>query len=227
MNLPPQEKSSRLSTGCLVVMGVLGGAMIIAAAIVALALRGFGDAVDRNNPINTVGTLTAPATPTIVVRPPALLQVRALSDLSTAQMLMATIVEADQARVGNVLYERLVLIACGRIKAGIDLAQLRDEDVRVEGDTVTVRLPKAKLLDSYLIDDSTQACTTKVYDRTNLILLPSSKDLESQAREKAVIALRETAVQSGILSEANKNARIAIERILLLAGYKQIVFVEE
>jgi hypothetical protein len=227
MNLPPQEKSSRLSTGCLVVIGVLGGAVIVAATIVALALRGFGDVVERNNPISAVGTLTAPSTPTIVVRPPALLQVRALNDLATAQMLLSTIVEADQARVGNVLYERLVLIACGRVKAGIDLAQLREEDVRVEGDTVTVRLPKAKLLDTYLIDDSSQPCNTKVYDRTNLVLLPAGKDLESQAREKAVIALRETAVQSGILSEANKNARVAIERILLLAGYKQIVFVDE
>jgi hypothetical protein len=92
---------------------------------------------------------------------------------------------------------------------------------------VTIRLPKAELKDIFLIDDSTQPCTTKVYDRTNLLVIPETKELEGQAREKALQAIRDTAIQSGILSDANKNARIVIERVLLLAGYERVVFVEE
>ena len=148
------------------------------------------------------------------------------SELATAQSLLSTVVEVEKARVGNVLYERLVLIACGRVKAGINLAQLREQDVTEKGDVVTVRLPRAELLDAYLIDDSTQPCTTKVYDRTNLILLPSTPELEGQAREKALEAIRATAVQSGLLSDANRNAKVTIERVLLLAGYHQVIFVE-
>ena len=33
------------------------------------------------------------------------------------------------------------------------------------------------------------------------------------------------ALQVGILSEADRNARIVIERVLLLAGYQKVVFV--
>lgn len=170
----------------------------------------------------------APQTPTIVVRPPAINQVRALADLTTSSLLMSTIVEANQARVGNIVHEKLVLLACGRVKAGIDLSKLKDADVKSspDGVTVTVRMPKAEILDAYLIDDSNQPCTTRVYDRTNLILLPATKDLESQAREQAVKAIRETALQSGVLGEAERNAQTVIERVLLLAGYEVVVFAQ-
>jgi len=153
-------------------------------------------------------------TPTIVVRPPVIRQVQALADLTTVSTLMSTIVDVQQARVGNVIYEKLILIACGRVKAGVDLSKLREQDVTAspDGMTVTVQLPRAELLDAYLIDDSTQPCTTRVYDRTNLILIPETKELESQAREAAVKAIREMALQSGTLTEADRNARIIIER---------------
>ena len=44
-------------------------------------------------------------------------------------------------------------------------------------------------------------------------------------REQAIKAIRDIALQSGILTEADRNARIIIERVLLLAGYQKVVFV--
>ena len=221
------------SYGCLIGAGIVALAFIIGALLVAFAIRDAGNRVattaDGMNPANIVATVLPASTPTIVVRPPAILQVRAISELASAQSLMSTVVEVEKARVGDILYEKLVLIACGRVKAGIDLTQLKESDVTVSGDgkTVRVHMPKAQLLDSYLIDDSTQPCTTKVYDRTNLILLPATKELEAQAREKALEAIRQTATQSGLLSDAERNARIAIERILLNAGYEKVEFIGE
>ncbi len=205
--------------------------------ILALALRDFGGAVTGSfgsllgaaNPANIVRTAMPAATPTIIAKPPVVLQVRAIADLSTVTSYMSTVVEAQKARVGNVIVERLLLVACGRVKAGIDLSKLRDEDLQIspDGKTVTVRLPKAELQDVYLIDDSTQPCTTRVYDRTNLIILSPTLELEGQAREQAVKAVREMAIQSGMLREANRNARAIIERVLLAAGFEKVVFVEE
>jgi hypothetical protein len=230
---PPPAARSQQPMGCYIAAGIIGVALVVAALLIAAAIGGAartaGEAVDKANPINIVNTVLPAATPTILARPPAILQVRAISDLATAQTLMSTIVEAEKARVGNVIYEKLALIACGRVKAGIDLTKLKPDDVvtSADGMTVTVKLPKAQLLDVYLIDDSTQPCTTRVYDRTNLIFLAESKELEGQAREKAVEAISATAVQSGILSEATRNAKIAIERVLLLSGYENVVFIED
>ncbi|MCS6847421.1 MAG: DUF4230 domain-containing protein [Anaerolineae bacterium] len=234
--MPPQSPPggiSQTTLGCLIGAGIIALALVIAGALVAFALREsaerMAETVDRANPANIIQTVIPPPTPTIVVRPPAVLQLRAISDLATAQSLLSTIAEVNQARVGNVLYEKLVLIACGRVKAGVDLTQLKDSDVVVmdDGKTVRVKLPPAQLLDAYLIDDSTQPCTTRVYDRTNLLLIPESKELEAQAREKALEAIRTTAIESGLLNDARRNAQIAIERILLNAGYERVEFIEE
>ena len=229
--MTPQEPAPQSYTGCYLAGGLLAVAMIGAALIIASAIQNTGrslsSSLDSASPSNFVATVMAPVTPTIVVRPPVIRQVQALADLTTVSTLMSTIVDVQQARVGNVIYEKLILIACGRVKAGVDLSKLREQDVTAspDGMTVTVQLPRAELLDAYLIDDSTQPCTTRVYDRTNLILIPETKELESQAREAAVKAIREMALQSGTLTEADRNARIIIERVLLLAGYQKVVFV--
>jgi hypothetical protein len=231
--LPPAQGERRSSSpmGCYVLGGLIAIALICAALIIGGAIRDTGIAVSTSvggaNPANIIATIAAPQTPTIVVRPPAIRQVQALADLTTESTLMSTIVDVQQARIGNIVYEKLILIACGRVKAGVDLSKLREEDVvsSSDGMTVTIRLPNAEILDAYLIDDSTQPCTTRVYDRTNLILIPQAKDMESQAREQAVKAIRDMAIQSGMLTEADRNARVVIERVLLLAGYKKVIFV--
>ena len=229
---PSPGRVSPLLLGCLLSGCIIGLSLLIAGGLIAFAVRESGErmtrAMEQTNPSRIVQTLLPPPTPTVVVRPPALLQVRAISNLATAQALLSTIVEVNQARVGNVIYERLVLIACGRVKAGVDLTQLTEDDVRVidNGRTVRVRLPAPTLQDAYLIDDANQPCTTRVYDRTNLLVIPESKDLEAQAREKALESIRLTALESGMLDEARRNAQLAIERILLSAGYERVEFIE-
>ncbi len=108
------------------------------------------------------------------------------------------------------------------------LNEIGPDDVQVsqDGRTARVRMPPAELLDAYLIDDGSQRCHTRVYDRTNLLILEESKELESQAREKAIQAIRETALESGLLEEAQTRARLAIEQLLHAAGYERVEFVE-
>lgn len=232
---PPQRPPNppRSSTGCIVVAGILGVAMVASALIIANTLRsGFNtvsDTVVQNNPANIVATMLPKTTPTIVARPPVIRSVQALADLTTYSALMSTVVEANQQRVGTLVNERLLLVACGKVNAGVDLNQMTEDDVAVseDGKTVTVRLPKSELKDVFLIDDTTQPCSTRVYDRTNLIILPATMELEGEAREKAVQAIRDTAIQSGMLTEANKNARAVVEKMLILAGYEKVVFVVE
>lgn len=229
---PPPKRAAGPFIAAILSLGCIASALIL-----AMALRDFGGSLTGSfgsllgaaNPANIVRTAMPAATPTIITKPPVILQVRAIADLSTVTSYMSTVVEAQKARVGNVIVERLLLVACGRVKAGIDLSKLREEDLQVssDGKTVTVRLPKAELQDVYLIDDSTQPCTTRVYDRTNLIVLSPTLELEGQAREQAVKALREMAIQSGMLREATRNARAIIERVLLAAGFEKIIFIEE
>lgn len=225
---PHQPKAS--SWGCIAIAIILGGAIVASALIITGAFRDLGVGISKvaeSNPLSAIATALPPPTPTIVVRPPAIRQVRAVADLTTVSALLSTVVEAEQPRLDGLVSEKLLLIACGKVTAGVDLAGIKEADITASEDgTVTVRLPKAQIKDTFLIDDATQPCTTKVYDRTNLLVIPETKELEGQAREKAVEAIRDTAIQSGVLTDANKNARAVIEKVLLLAGYQKVIFVE-
>src|SRR5215213_3975294 len=72
-------------------------------------------------------------------RPIILSQVQALSDLVTVKYVTEQIVKAEQ---GNVLSkDKIVLIAHGVIKAGINLNDVTQEDIRVSGKTISLHLP--------------------------------------------------------------------------------------
>ncbi len=210
----------------IIAVGLIVAAMIVGAAVQNLQ-TGFANSARSANPVTLLSTALPQSTPTFVVRPPNIQQVKALAELSTVQTTMSTVVEASKARVGDIVYERLLLVACGRVKGGVDLSKMREGDISVspDGRVVTVRLPKAELQDVYLIDDASQPCTTRVYDRTNLVVIPASAELEGQAREQALKAIRDMAIQSGVLTDANRNAKIVIERVLLSSGFDRVDFV--
>lgn len=211
----------------MVALVVLG--LIASAVIVSSALRATAERVAQVNPLRILPTLVAATTPTITPRGSVVMQLRTLSELATAQTVVATVVEAEKARVGNLVYERLLLVACGRVKAGVRLEELSEDDIAIseDGTTIRVRLPQPVLLDTYLIDDASQRCTTRVYDRTNLLILPETKELESQAREKAIEAIQQVAIDTGLLEEAERNAQVAIERMLLRAGFARVEFIAD
>ena len=52
------------------------------------------------------------------------------------------------------------MIANGNVEAGVNLGDIHKDDVSVNGDTVTINLPKAEILSASLDEK-----TTRVYDR--------------------------------------------------------------
>lgn len=154
----PQRKSSPspFALSGLVSVGIIAAAVVIAALVIAAAMRETAriasEAIGALDPSSAIATALPAATPTIVARPSAILQARAANELASMQTLLSTVVEVEKARVGNILYERLVLIACGRVKAGVRLNEIGPDDVRVsqDGRTARVRMPPAELLDAYL-----------------------------------------------------------------------------
>ncbi|HEY9806473.1 MAG TPA: DUF4230 domain-containing protein, partial [Candidatus Obscuribacterales bacterium] len=85
-------------------------------------------------------TVTAPQ---VDVRAVALRQIQGASELSTTLFAMEAIVPTSQNRevagwvVGTT---KLLYIAYGEVRAGVDLGQLQPQDVVVKGDLLQVRL---------------------------------------------------------------------------------------
>lgn len=152
-----------------------------------------------------------------IVEGPALIkQVQSLADLVTVKYVVQKVIEVQDDRwYGD---NKVLLVAHGIVKAGIDLSHFND--LRVENGLVRVKLPQPKVTDSYLDDSRTEV----VEHRTGL-LRGYDKDLEQEARRKALEDIERTARTQGICDEAANKARAEIERTLRQMGFAKVEFI--
>ncbi len=146
-------------------------------------------------------------------------QVKTLSQLVTVQYVMEKVVVLEDVKwFGE---NRVLLVAHGIVKAGVDLDQLKPEDLRVAGKRISLRLPPAQITDAYLDDKQ-----TRVIERTTGLLRAFDKDLEQTARQNAVDDIRRAARTSGILKDADDRAKAQVKNLLLQLGFEEPEFLQ-
>jgi hypothetical protein len=117
---------------------------------------------------------------------------------------------------------RVLLIAHGIAKAGVDLGRLKEGDIQTDGQKITIRLPQPQIIDCYL--DEKQ---TRVVERSTGLLRTFDKDLEQTARQNAVADIRIAARTAGILKDADERARWQLMILFHQMGFQQVEFVQD
>jgi len=151
-------------------------------------------------------------------------QVQTLSDLVTVKYVMQK-VELVDSPPGSTLGQfiqgdnKVMLLAQGVVKAGIDLKKISPNDITISGRSLTITLPRPEITDAYL-DDS----QTKVVERTTGFLRSLDKDLEQTTRQYAVDDIRRAAQESGILNDANERARTQLRTFFEQMGSDPVQF---
>jgi hypothetical protein len=183
-------------------------AILVIAGILWLSAR-----IEGLNPFQTE--------PILDIGPTVVESIRDLSDLVTVEVIEYTTIEQghDAGFFNFARGDRIFLFAVARIGAGVDLGQVRDQDVEVDWATrsVRIRLPEAKILYAALDNEN-----TRVYDRDTGIFRRADRDLETQARRTAETILREQALTVGILEHATENAKTTLRAFLGGLGFEQI-----
>ena len=157
------------------------------------------------------------------------LGIRRLNELATVeQTVQSIVVEEENASVFNqplpefLTGERLLLVATGEVEAGVNLDDLEEDDVRVLGETVTVTLPEARVLDSSLDEDA-----TKLYDRDRgLLKIQGNDELIEEARREALEQIEGEAMNNNVLEQAQNNAEDSIRALVTSLGYEKVSFEE-
>src|SRR5271156_2311422 len=112
-------------------------------------------------------------------------QIQTLSDLVTVKYVVEKVIILDsppQSTLGQFVQgeNRILLLAHGIVKAGIDLKRLAPGDVQVDGKIIRLHLPPPEITDAYLDEKQTQ-----VIDWQRGFLRDYDKDLETTARQNA------------------------------------------
>jgi hypothetical protein len=157
-----------------------------------------------------------------ISRPTVIASIQRLARLESVVYTMDKVVEGDRSSQylpDFLTGDKLLLVVHGQAVAGVDLRQVQASGVEIDGRSVTITMPAAELL-SVSLDNS----KTRVYSRLTGLLVPTDPNLESETREKAEADLRQSALDSGILTTAEGNARATLTTLLHSLGFQQITF---
>jgi hypothetical protein len=153
------------------------------------------------------------AGPVVYSTATVLRQVQTLSQLVTVKYVMEKVVIFEDVKWYPGGDSRVLLVAHGIVKAGVDFDKVKLEDVQLAGKKITIKLPAAQITDCYLDDSQTQ-----VVERTTGLLRTFDKDLEQTARKMAVDDIRRGARAAGILKDADERARAQLEKLFQQMG---------
>jgi hypothetical protein len=115
---------------------------------------------------------------------------------------------------------RVLLVAHGIVKAGVDFNRLKPDDIKVFGKKISIRLPPVEITDTYLDDKQ-----TRVVERTTGLLRTFDKDLEQTARQNAVADLKIAARSAGIMKDAQERAEAQVKSLFRQMGYEEVEFI--
>ncbi len=144
-------------------------------------------------------------------------QVQALSELVTVKYVLEKVIVFEDAKwYGE---NRVILVANGVVKAGIDLNQLTTRDIETRDGVIWVKLPQERITDAYLDDRKTQ-----ILEHSTGLLRAFDKNLQQNIRQQAVDDLRRAARFDGILADARNRAELQIKQLLLQSGFAHVEF---
>jgi len=200
-----------------IIVKITPAAVLLAALILAAALLFTRDVRQAKR------GLTIDDTPVIVTR------IRSLGELTTAcyydEMVLAGSKQnafsasplGSLARdgFGKDVDDHLVIIAKGTVRAGVDLMDMKEEDVRFVGDTAFIRLPMPQYLD-VIVNPS----DFEVFAETGRWSHDEMTDLQDTARKRLLMG----ADHYGLKSKAYEGAMDAVTELLTASGYTYIRF---
>ena len=115
---------------------------------------------------------------------------------------------------------KLLYLAKGEVRAGIDLQRLTVDDIVVSSDKIAIAIPQAEILDSKIDVNESQVYH---YERGFLNLGPDvAPQLQTFAQQKTLAQITNAACKEGIINQANKQAKSAILELITMTNSKKV-----
>jgi len=208
----------------LLLVALAGGGLVffISRQIQQIEQRTVGPIQQVNQDMATRVARFLEPTPTIIPDPVSIIhEIRSLARLETIQYSVEKVITADsgQEELKTLFGDKLLFVAHGEVIAGIDLEKIGLEDVKLDGKVITIKLPPAEILITRLDNEKSY-----VYDRQTGLLVRQNMELETRARQTAEQEIYKTALEDGILKQAQSNAENYLDRLIRSMGYEEVIF---
>jgi hypothetical protein len=203
--------------------GGLGTTFVLALVIVVLGVA-LGVGLARyGSTLPVVGALLGEKPPRTTTGPVVVEGIQELDKLATVRWTESVPVTRETG--GDILDrlfsgEKVIVIASGKVEAGVDLGDIDKDQVSVNGDSVTIDLPKPEILSASLDEER-----TRVYDRdfSPLNIRPDDRLVE-EARARALQKVEMAARMNGIFDTAEANAENSVRAFVTTLGFDEVRF---
>ena len=203
--------------------GGLGTTLVLALVIVVLGVA-LGVGLARfGSSLPIVGPLLGEKPPRTTTGPVVVEGIKELDQLATVRWTESVPVTRETG--GDILDrlfsgEKVIVIATGKVEAGVDLGDIDKDQVSVNGDSVTIDLPEPEILSASLDEER-----TRVYDRdfSPLNFRPDD-DLVEEARLQTVQKITDAARENEILDTAEHNAEDSVRAFVTTLGFEEVRF---
>lgn len=159
----------------------------------------------------------------VLTRDGVVTKIQTLNRLQTVAYNIDTVITSQKEGSWQKLWtdeQKGLFVAHGRVTAGIDLNQLKPTDVQVtpDGKNVSITLPPAQILDSYLDNIEVYDIQTGVFG-----MVQADPQIFNQAQVAGKNQVLSSACRSGILKTANDNAQKQVQSLFALASVQVTV----
>lgn len=192
------------------------GALLIVSASVAASVA---TTAYTARPAPSASTTTTVVRPT----PNVLRSVQELARLESVTFHMERVIDLreEQEHAFGLVHaeDSILLVAVGEVIAGVDLASLRPDDVRVDraASQVTLTLPSPEIFHTRLDGEHTH-----VHSRSTDLLARRAEGLETRARLEAERSITRGALEAGILDRAKTSAEHTVGSLVRGLGYSSV-----
>ena len=147
-------------------------------------------------------------------------RVRSISELNTVEMYFNEIIDFKNAKLFNSFeipftQKSFIFTVKARVKAGIDLSSIKEEDVEIDGKRLVLRLDEPVITSGEIL-------SYKAYDEKDGLFNEVTTEDTLKALELFEKDLRKQAAENGIIEKAKENAEKTIEGIFKMSGYEQV-----
>lgn len=184
--------------------------LIFLVILIPLVIIVVGYFLSPNSPFKT------PPTPAPVLVGQVLKQYK----METAEVTSSKIVEGETSSILPFSKDKLTYQVVVTMTAGIDMSTIKDSDVIVSGELVTIKLPAPQVL--------RVERTGKVIAQNSEMLSAFSKNpnlqdmMEDEGQKQIVKAVLE---QGKLMQDARQYAEDNLRNLFLQAGYKEVKFI--
>jgi hypothetical protein len=206
-------------------VGGIGTTFVLALVIVVLSVAlgvGIGS-FDFTERMPVIGPLLEDRPPRTTTGPVVVEGIQELDQLATVRWTESVLVTRESGGTDlerTLTGERVLLVATGDVEAGVSLAELGEDDVRVDGEVVNIRLPEPEILSVSLDEEE-----TRVYDRDfGPLNFRPDDGLVEEARDVALDKLEKAALDEDILDQAEQNGENSIRAFVTTLGFEEVRF---